>query len=131
MWLKVKTKLSNIRGLEHSAAFFNIRNNTDVPRNEQYEWDILLKSFKKYGYNPTRFKNGWIRVSPLGRWEYNDTNTIKEFLLSDGHHRIAICKHLYGDNYIIEVILATHGDHDVMAQCRCCRPHMDKHRGIV
>ena len=127
MWMKIKTKLSDIKGLPHSTAFFNsLEDNSDVCGKEQYKWDVLLKSFKKYGYDPTRFKNGWIKVTPLSRQGpmiyppslsittfdpyigNHDTNTIKKFLLKEGHHRIAMCKYLYGDDYVIEVELATH-----------------------
>ncbi len=109
MRMKIKTKLSDIKGLPHSTAFFNsLEDNSDVYGKEQYKWNVLLKSFKKHGYDPTRFKGGWIKVTPLGLWEHNDTNTIKKFLLREGHHRVAICKYLYGDDYVIEVQLATH-----------------------
>jgi hypothetical protein len=114
MWMKIKTKLSDIKGLPHSTAFFNsLEDNSDVYGKEQYKWNVLLKSFKKHGYDPTRFKGGWIKVTPLSGMGpmiigNHDTNTIKKFLLREGHHRVAICKYLYGDDYVIEVQLATH-----------------------
>ena len=118
--MTIKTKLSDI-SLSRSTTFFNsLEDNSDVCGDEHYKWDVLLKSFKKYGYSPRRFSEGWIRVTSLEDWnrhcsstpggwrKYHDTNTIKKFLLLEGHHRVAICKYLYGDDYVIEVMLVSY-----------------------
>ena len=117
---KVKIKLSDIATrpddlaeIDPKAPWFNsLEDNSDILYNKiahqralsgsgdkGYNWNYLLKSIKEHGYDPHRFRN-WIKVVPLG-----DDTKIKKFLLQDGNHRVAICKHLYGDDFKVEAFV--------------------------
>jgi len=108
----IATRPDDLAEIDPKAPYFNsLEDNSDVLYNkenglEQYKWNILLKSIKKYGYDSKRFRS-WIKVVPF----YDDTK-IKKFLLKDGNHRVAICKHLYGDDYKVEAFVDERGMED-------------------
>ena len=117
--MKVKIRLSDIATrpddlaeIDPKAPWFNsLEDNSDVLYNkenglEQYKWDILLKSIKEYGYDPEGFKS-WIKVVP-----FHEDTKIKKFLLQDGNHRVAVCKHLYGDDFKVEALVDERGMKD-------------------
>jgi len=96
---KIKIKLSDIatRPLEPHFQITPDRRN------------IMLKSIKKYGYDPKRFKS-WIKVARINGapkdWEdASQYSKIYKFLLQDGKHRVDVCKHLYEDDYKIEAFV--------------------------
>ena len=110
--MKVKIKLSDIATrpddlaeIDSKAPFFNsLEDNSDVLYNkenglEQYKWNTLLKSIKEYGYDSKRFRS-WIKVVPS-----DEDLKMKKFLLQDGNHRVAVCKHLYGGDFEVEAII--------------------------
>jgi hypothetical protein len=104
--MKVKIRLSDIATrpddlaeIDPKAPWFNSLEDNWVG-DKRYNWNYLLKSIKEHGYDPHRFNN-WIKVVPF----YDDTK-IKKFLLQDGNHRVAICKHLYGDDFKVEALIA-------------------------
>ena len=112
MKMKVKIRLSDIITRPHDLAkidpkalwFNSLEDNSDVLYNkenglEQYKWNILLKSIKEYGYDSKRFRS-WIKVVP-----FNEDTKMKKFLLQDGNHRVAVCKHLYGDDFKVEALI--------------------------
>ena len=130
---KIQIKLSDIRKtynghmLDPKAPFFNsIEDNSDQLYDSTntyssadgrhttvypYPWETLLESIRRDGYNPNKF-NTWVTVSPYsiaiesGAFDsVEDDIEDEKFLLLQGNHRVAICKHLYGDDYTIEVLI--------------------------
>ena len=102
----IATRPHELAEIDPKAPWFNsLEDNMDTLFNKKngldsgYKWDILLKSIKEYGYDPHRFRD-WIKVVP-----FQDDTKIKKFLLQDGNHRVAVCKHLYGDDYEVEAII--------------------------
>jgi len=61
-----------------------------------YNWGKLKKSLEKYGYDPSRFKNGMIRI-------YNNSGNKNTYDVYDGNHRVALLKYLYDEDYKIKV----------------------------
>ena len=60
----------------------------------RYKWDLLKNSIKEKG----------LKNNLSVYYTYHDTST-KMYELVDGHHRVAILRELYGDDYKVKVNL--------------------------
>ena len=61
-----------------------------------YDWVGLHKSLKDNGYEPNKYKRGYIKVSTFkGKYKYR---------CSDGNHRHRILLDIYGPDKIIDVV---------------------------
>ena len=62
---------------------------TNILIDTNYDWNLLIDSIKKEGFLPEKY--GYMTISKNGT-------------LLEGHHRYAVLKNLYGENYEIKVI---------------------------
>ena len=58
-----------------------------------YDWSGLYHSLKKEGYNPDKYKDGYITITKLKG----------VYTCIDGNHRRALLEYIYGKNYKIKV----------------------------
>ena len=62
-----------------------------------YDWRALRKSLKK-GYRPEKYE--YISV-----YEEKNRDGTKNYKTWDGNHRMKVLRELYGDDYIIDVLI--------------------------